>query len=69
MPSFPGHQYLGPGNPLRNGDPVHKDDGIASRMTKLTSEPQVTKTSLRLTRHLQLSSCMTLDALVTGTLH
>ncbi|KAL3245478.1 hypothetical protein MRX96_046909 [Rhipicephalus microplus] len=24
-----GHRYLGPGNPLRNGDPVDDDDGIA----------------------------------------
>ncbi|KAL1446323.1 hypothetical protein MTO96_044614, partial [Rhipicephalus appendiculatus] len=23
------HRYLGPGNPLRNGDPVDEDDGIA----------------------------------------
>ncbi|KAL1415819.1 hypothetical protein MTO96_028762 [Rhipicephalus appendiculatus] len=29
MPLFPGHRYLGPGNPLRNGDPVDEDDGIA----------------------------------------
>ncbi|KAL3171803.1 hypothetical protein MRX96_001445 [Rhipicephalus microplus] len=29
MPLFPGHRYLGPGNLLRNGDPVHEDDGIA----------------------------------------
>ncbi|KAH8025852.1 hypothetical protein HPB51_012884 [Rhipicephalus microplus] len=29
MPFFPGHQYLGPGNPLRNGDPGDEDDGIA----------------------------------------
>ncbi|KAL1486991.1 hypothetical protein MTO96_046719 [Rhipicephalus appendiculatus] len=29
MPLFPGHRYLGPGNPLRNGDPADEDDGIA----------------------------------------
>lgn len=29
MPLFPGHRYLGPGNPQRNGDPVDEDDGIA----------------------------------------
>ncbi|KAL1458828.1 hypothetical protein MTO96_043432 [Rhipicephalus appendiculatus] len=29
MPLFPGRRYLGPGNPLRNGDPVDEDDGIA----------------------------------------
>ncbi|KAL1462069.1 hypothetical protein MTO96_027316, partial [Rhipicephalus appendiculatus] len=23
------HRYLGPGNPLRNGNPVGEDDGIA----------------------------------------
>ncbi|KAL1426057.1 hypothetical protein MTO96_018532 [Rhipicephalus appendiculatus] len=45
-----GHRYLGPGNPLRNGDPVDEDDGIAK------SHDEVTWTSLRLTRHLRLSS-------------
>ncbi|KAL3249387.1 hypothetical protein MRX96_056045 [Rhipicephalus microplus] len=25
----PSHRYLCPGNPLRNGDPVDEDDGIA----------------------------------------
>ncbi|KAL1476981.1 hypothetical protein MTO96_017850 [Rhipicephalus appendiculatus] len=25
------HRYLGPGNPLRNGDPVDEDDRIARR--------------------------------------
>ncbi|KAL3242217.1 hypothetical protein MRX96_021437 [Rhipicephalus microplus] len=29
MPLFPGHRFLGPGNTLRNGDPVNEDDGIA----------------------------------------
>ncbi|KAH8032418.1 hypothetical protein HPB51_025149 [Rhipicephalus microplus] len=29
MPLFQGHRYLGPGNPLRKGDPVDEDDGIA----------------------------------------
>ncbi|KAL3171800.1 hypothetical protein MRX96_001442 [Rhipicephalus microplus] len=29
MPLFPGHRYLGPGNLLRNGDPVDEDNGIA----------------------------------------
>ncbi|KAH8021836.1 hypothetical protein HPB51_018542 [Rhipicephalus microplus] len=29
MPLFSGHRYLGPGNPLRNGDPVDEDDGLA----------------------------------------
>ena len=29
MPLFPGHNYLGPGNPLPNGEPVDEDDAIA----------------------------------------
>ncbi|XP_075728593.1 uncharacterized protein LOC119163910 isoform X1 [Rhipicephalus microplus] len=29
MPLFPGHQYLGSGNPLRNGYSVDEDNGIA----------------------------------------
>ncbi|KAL1466342.1 hypothetical protein MTO96_042800 [Rhipicephalus appendiculatus] len=29
MPLFPGHRYPSPGNPLRNGDLVDEDDGIA----------------------------------------
>ncbi|KAL3173911.1 hypothetical protein MRX96_001131 [Rhipicephalus microplus] len=29
MPLLQGHQYLGPGNPLRKGDPVDEDDGLA----------------------------------------
>lgn len=29
--TFPGHRYLGPGNPLRNGEPVDSDDCIAER--------------------------------------
>ncbi|KAH8032417.1 hypothetical protein HPB51_025148 [Rhipicephalus microplus] len=29
MPLLQGYQYLGPGNPLRKGDPVDEDDGIA----------------------------------------
>lgn len=28
---FPGHRYLGPGNPLPNGEPVDEDDRIAQR--------------------------------------
>lgn len=28
---FPGHRYLGPGNPIDNGDPVDEDDRIAQR--------------------------------------
>lgn len=28
---FPGHRYLGPGNPLINGDPVDEDDRIAQQ--------------------------------------
>lgn len=28
---FPGHRYLGPGNPIENGDPVDEDDRIAQR--------------------------------------
>ncbi|XP_075726266.1 uncharacterized protein LOC142767912 [Rhipicephalus microplus] len=31
MPLFPGHRYLGPGNPLQNGEPVDQDDRIAKR--------------------------------------
>ncbi|XP_075742053.1 uncharacterized protein LOC142794741 [Rhipicephalus microplus] len=31
MPLFPGHRYLGPGNPLQNGEPVDEDDRIAKR--------------------------------------
>lgn len=27
--NFPGHRYLGPGNPTNNGPPVDKDDEIA----------------------------------------
>ncbi|KAH7948656.1 hypothetical protein HPB51_015753 [Rhipicephalus microplus] len=34
MPSFPGHRYLGPGNPLRNGDQVDEDDGRAKSHDK-----------------------------------
>ncbi|KAM7284147.1 uncharacterized protein ISCGN_001249 [Ixodes scapularis] len=26
---FPGHRYLGPGNPRNNGEPVDEDDSIA----------------------------------------
>lgn len=26
---YPGHKYLGPGNPLKNGNPVDKADSIA----------------------------------------
>ncbi|XP_039292344.1 uncharacterized protein LOC120353288 [Nilaparvata lugens] len=26
---FPGHNYLGPGNPIENGEPVDSDDAIA----------------------------------------
>ncbi|KAL3198112.1 hypothetical protein MRX96_014546 [Rhipicephalus microplus] len=29
MPFFPSHWHLGPGNPLRKGDPVDEDDGTA----------------------------------------
>lgn len=29
--TFPGHRYLGPGNPLRNGEPVDSDDRIVER--------------------------------------
>lgn len=28
---YPGHKYLGPGNPLRNGKPVDKADQIAEK--------------------------------------
>uniref|UniRef100_A0A1B6CH90 Phospholipase A2-like domain-containing protein n=1 Tax=Clastoptera arizonana TaxID=38151 RepID=A0A1B6CH90_9HEMI len=31
MPTFPGHRYLGPGNPILNGQPVDIDDAIAQR--------------------------------------
>ncbi|KAL3220059.1 hypothetical protein MRX96_030099 [Rhipicephalus microplus] len=34
MPLFPGHRYMSPGNPLRNGDPVDEDDGIAKSHDK-----------------------------------
>ena len=27
--NFPGHNYLGPGNPILNGEPVDEDDRIA----------------------------------------
>ncbi|KAL1468216.1 hypothetical protein MTO96_041624 [Rhipicephalus appendiculatus] len=50
------HRYLGPGNPLRNGDPVDEDDGIAKSHDEASGGPKVTWTSLRLTRHLRLSS-------------
>lgn len=29
--NFPGHKYLGPGNPVNNGEPVDEDDRIAQR--------------------------------------
>ena len=29
MPLLPGHNYLGPGNNLNNGEPVDEDDRIA----------------------------------------
>lgn len=29
--NFPGHNYLGPGNPIENGEPVDEDDRIARR--------------------------------------
>lgn len=29
--NFPGHNYLGPGNPVDNGEPVDEDDRIAQQ--------------------------------------
>lgn len=37
---FPGHRYLGPGNPLNNGDPVDEDDRIAQQHDEAYSRAQ-----------------------------
>ncbi|XP_040070191.3 uncharacterized protein LOC120843050 [Ixodes scapularis] len=45
MPLFPGHRYLGPGNPLDNGQPVDRDDWIARQhdhdYSKATSDQDI----------------------------
>ncbi|KAH8025297.1 hypothetical protein HPB51_006034 [Rhipicephalus microplus] len=51
-----GHRYLGPENALRNGDPVDEEDGIAKSHDEAYEQATITRTSLWLTKHLQLSS-------------
>lgn len=41
--TFPGHKYLGPGNPLNNGQPVDKDDEIAAIHDRLYENAETTE--------------------------
>lgn len=45
MPQFlwPGHNYLGPGNPLENGEPVDEADRIAQRHDIAYNQAKSTK--------------------------
>lgn len=41
--NFPGHNYLGPGNPVSNGPPVDADDAIAKEHDEAYEEAQNSK--------------------------
>lgn len=48
---FPGHRYLGPGNPLFNGEPVDEDDRIARDHDQLYEKAQSDKDIFEADKH------------------
>lgn len=69
MPSFvfPGHRYLGPGNPVNNGVPVDRDDEIAMRHD-IAYENASTKRAVRKADRVAIKE-FAKDAVMSGNWH
>lgn len=65
--NFPGHNYLGPGNPIHNGVPVDEDDRIAQRHD-IAYENATSSEHIR-TADRQAIVVFTKDYLFTGNYH